>query len=91
MMANGNGAPQVCVNNLLRLSSGEVPFERLKGLDSRTKDRPVFMADAQLRQDADWLVSIYEPRAQIKSITVTQTDAAIGGFAVSVEIEDKGE
>ena len=90
MMAKGNGAPQVCVNNLLRLFRGEVPYERVKGLDPRTVDRPALVADAQLRQDADWLVETYEPRAEIKNITVTQADTINGGFTVTADIEEKG-
>ena len=89
-MAKGNGAPQVCVNNLLRLFRGEVPYERVKGLDPRTVDRPALVADAQLRQDADWLVETYEPRAEIKNITVTQADTINGGFTVTADIEEKG-
>lgn len=91
MMASGNGAPEVCVDNLLKLYRGEVPYERVKGLDPRIIDRPITTANVQLRQDADWLVGIYEPRAQIKSITVTQTDGVNGGFSVTAEIESEGE
>lgn len=91
MRASGNGAPEVCVNNLLRLFRGEVPYERVKGLDPRIIDRPVTAADMQLRQDADWVVDTYEPRAEIKTITVTQQDAPAGGFSVSADIEYKGE
>ncbi len=91
MRASGNGAPQVCVNNLLQLFRGEVPYERVKGLDPRIVDRPILAADAQLRQDADWLVETYEPRAQIESINVSQSEAAQGGFIVTADIQNKGE
>lgn len=91
MRAKGNGTPQVCANNLLQLFRGEVPYERIKGLDPRMYDRPLLAADAQLRQDADWLIDTYEPRAQIKTITVSQSGAATGGFSVTAEIEEKGE
>ena len=91
MRATGNGAPQVCVNNLLQLFRGEVPYERVKGLDPRMIDRPISAADAQLRQDADWLVDTYEPRAAIKTLTVAQEDTANGGFTVTADIERKGE
>ena len=90
MMAKGNGAPQVCVNNLLRLFRGEVPYERVKGLDPRIVDRPVAVADAQLRQDADWLVDIYEPRAEIRSLTITHLDSTDGGFTITADIEGRG-
>ncbi len=91
MMAKGNGAPRVCVNNLLRIFRGEVPYERVKGLDPRIVDRPISAADAQLRQDADWLVETYEPRAEIRSITVSQADTVNGAFIVTADIQNKGE
>lgn len=91
MRATGNGAPQVCVNNLLQLFRGEVPYERVKGLDPRMIDRPISSSDTQLRQDADWLVDTYEPRAEIKTLTVAQADTANGGFTVTADIENKGE
>ncbi len=91
MLAKGNGAPQVCVNNLLRTFRGEVPYERVKGLDPRIIDRPIAAADAQLRQDADWLVDTYEPRAAILNLSVEQADTPVGGFTVTAEIEEKGE
>ena len=91
MRATGNAAPQVCVNNLLRTFRGEVPYERVKGLDPRMIDRPILASDAQLRQDADWLVDTYEPRAKVKNITAEQSAALNGGFVITAEIEEKGE
>ena len=90
MRAKGNGAPQVCVNNLLGLFRGEVPYERVKGLDPRMYDKPFITADTQLRQDADWLIDTYEPRASIKAIHVTQSDTANGGFIITAELEERG-
>lgn len=90
MKATGNGAPNVCANNLLRLVRGEVPYERVKGLDPQIIGRPVMIGNAQLRQDADWLVETYEPRAVIKSISVDQEEIASGGFTVTAEIEERG-
>ena len=91
MRAKGNGAPNVCVNNLLRLFRGEVPYERVKGLDPRIVDKPFLTADARLRQDADWLIDTYEPRAEIKSIAVTPSDVHTGGFSITADIGEKEE
>ena len=91
MMATGNGNAAVCANNLLRLFRGEVPYERVKGLDPRIVDIPVLTADLQLRQDADWLINTYEPRVELKSIAVTQRDTVEGGFSVKADIEERGE
>ena len=91
MRATGNGAVEVCANNLLQITRGEVPFERIKGLDPRMIDKPILTANARLRQDADWLVNTYEPRAEIKSITVSQSDTIGGAFTVTADIEMKEE
>lgn len=89
-MAKGNGAPQVCANNLLRLFRGEVPYERVKGLDPRILGRPVVTASAELRQDADWLIDTYEPRAEIKALHIKAFDGVSGGFIVTAELEERG-
>ena len=91
MKAKGNGAPQTCANNLFRLFRGEVPYERVKGLDPRLIDRPIVTGDMQLRQDADWLIDTYEPRTALKSISVVRSDAAAGGFIITAELEERGE
>ena len=91
MRAKGNGASQVCANNLLRLVRGEVPYERVKGLDPRLYGKPFITADMQLRQDADWLIDIYEPRTSLKAISITRTDDVNGGFVITAELEERGE
>ena len=90
MKAKGNGTPQICANNLLRLFRGEVPYERVKGLDPRIVDRPLSVADPLLRQDADWLIDIYEPRAEISALHVDVDSNAIGSFTVTADIKERG-
>ena len=60
MRANGNGAPNVCASNLLRLIRGEVPYERIKGLDPRMIDKPITTAEPEIQQDAEWLLETTE-------------------------------
>lgn len=73
MRAKGNGNVAVCVENLLRTFRGEVPFERVKGLNPRALDTPMATADPEIRQDAEWLIETYEPR-----VTVNDIVAALG-------------
>ena len=70
MKANGNGNPQTCAENLLKCTRGEVPYERLKGLDPSIIDQPAKDAAANLRRDIDWLVGTYEPRISADSIVI---------------------
>lgn len=89
MKAKGNGTPEVCANNLLRMVRGEVPFERVKGLDPRIVDKPLSSVNAELDADAAWLIETYEPRVQFDGLTISQTDMATGGFAVTANVTEK--
>lgn len=88
MMAKGNGAPTVCANNLLLMFRGEVPYERVKGLNPRIMDRPQQDAEAEIKQDAEWVISTYEPRAEVVGISVTPADTPTG-FLVTADIKEK--
>lgn len=89
MRASGNGNPAVCVNNLLSMSRGEVPFERVKGLDPRLIGKPISVVEQEIQQDARWLLETYEPRAKVNSISLSQTNAVDGGFLVTADISEK--
>ena len=86
MLAKGNGDKRVCVNNLLAIVRGEVPYDRIRGLDGMTIDRPLQMAAEEIEQDATWLLKTYEPRASVLGITVTQDEINDGAFRISAEI-----
>ena len=89
MRSKGNGTPAVCVDNLLKISRGEVPFERVKGLDPRMIDRPLVEVEASLQQDAEWLLSTYEPRVTVTGVRVSQFDGVTGRFSVTAEVKEK--
>lgn len=86
MRAQGNGLKQVCVQNLLAIVRGEVPFDRIRGLDSQVIDSPGADAADELRQDAAWLLRVYEPRATVESIDICSGDPENGTFAVTASI-----
>lgn len=86
MLASGNGKKQNCVRNLLAIIRGEVPYDRLRGLNARNIDRPAADAADEIQQDAAWLIKTYEPRATVESIQIVRDDAAGGSFTVSADI-----
>ena len=86
MKAKGNGRPAVCADNLLKITRGEVPYERIKGLDPRLIDRPFGVVEAEIQQDAEWLLETYEPRVEVNGIDIDATDAVSGGFTVIANI-----
>ena len=91
MRASGNGTPGVCANNLLRITRGEVPYERVKGLGPQLIDRPYSITNAELQQDAEWLLETYEPRVDVTSIKIDPSNALTGGFTVTADINEKEE
>lgn len=87
MLSQGNGDPAQCVGNLLRLVRGEVPFERLKGLDPRLIDQPASSAAYELLADAEWLIENYEPRVSLASIDLEAELAKTGHFNIRAVTE----
>ena len=88
MRASGNGAPDVCANNLLRTFRGEVPFERVKGIDPRLIDKPFSEVESELNDDAEWLVNTYEPRVTLDGVSISGTSVADGGFSITANITE---
>lgn len=91
MRAYGNSRPDVCADNLLKITRGEVPFERTKGLDPRLIDRPLSAVEAEIQQDAEWVLETYEPRVEVNAIIVTPSAETVGGFYVTADINEKEE
>ena len=89
MRASGNGDVNVCAHNLLQTFRGEVPYERVKGLDPRHIDRPLEEVELDIQQDAEWLLETYEPRAVVEGVSVEQSDEEIGGFSVLAKIKER--
>ena len=89
MKAYGNGTPETCASNLLRLARGEVPYDRVRGRDGTVIDRPNAADDAVA--DAKWVVETFEPRIKIKTIKIGQESGNPGNFSTFVEFEKKGE
>ena len=91
MKSIGNGTPKQCAENLLKCIRGEVPYERIKGLDSRLVDKPISEAEISARQDAEWLIETYEPRVKVNAINVNPVDLANGGFSITADVTEKEE
>ena len=87
MQRKNNSDPAVCVSNLLRISRGEVPYERIKGISSAYIGTPAAHAVDEVVEDAGWMLGIYEPRAEIESIEADPTDEPSGHFAIKATIK----
>lgn len=89
MLSKGNSDAAVCANNLLKISRGEVPYERLKGVSFSQLDGPITTAGQNLVDDAEWMLSIYEPRAK-SEVKLIPDDAQNGQFTIQATISTKG-
>lgn len=89
MKRKGNGSPQQCIQNLLKIARGEVPFDRLKGVDPRLIGQPCKTASPQLVSDVRWLLKTYEPRANTSKIDIIGLAAQVGDFELHVDTHIK--
>lgn len=87
MKAHGNGRPETCASNLLRIVRGEIPFDRVRGRDSALVDQPNVTDEAIA--DAEWVLETYEPRVEIESINGQPEALLSGEFATLVNIKRK--
>ncbi len=87
MKAHGNGRPETCASNLLRIVRGEVPFDRVRGRDGALVDQP--NATDEATADAEWVLQTYEPRVDIESIETSPEAAFSGEFSALVNIQRK--
>ena len=87
MKAHGNGNPETCASNLLRIVRGEVPYDRVRGRDGALVDQP--NATDEAVADAEWVLETYEPRVNAESITGSVEAVKNGEFALLVDIDRK--
>ncbi len=59
MKAHGNSDRLVCAQNLLSITRGEVPLDRLRGRNPKLLERP---RSFEIEADAKRLVAWWEPR-----------------------------
>ena len=88
MKSKGNGNPITCAYNLLKISRGEIPFDRVKGLDKSVIDNPIVNADSILIEDARWIVETYEPRVEIVDISILRDNK--NDLKLDVKLKYKG-
>ena len=70
MLAKGNGNVENCINNLVHIFSGEVPFERAMGLNRAYIGKASGKKKKKMTVDTKRMLKAYEPRADIDNIKV---------------------
>lgn len=87
MLAKGNSAPEVCVQNLLKTVRGEVPYERIKGIDRTIYDTPSEYGANDLTADAEFVIKTYEPRVSVDNVEIVASDSPNGGFNLTAKLK----
>ena len=87
MKAHGNGKPETCASNLLRIVRGEVAYDRVRGRDGTLVDQP--NATDEAVADAEWVLETYEPRVDAENIIGSGEAVKNGEFALLVDIDRK--
>lgn len=85
MLKSGNGRPEQCIANLVSMSRGECPYDRIKGLNPDFIGMAYTEAKAQIKSDVKWLIRTYEPRASIDSINIDDVIANSGRFNINID------
>ena len=88
MKASGNGTPQTCVQNFLKTTRGEVPYERIKGIDRSLIDQPSETAAPELAAEVEFVVETYEPRVKLTDVELVALAAEVGGFEINASIDN---
>lgn len=84
MLKSGNGRPEQCVANLISMSRGECPYDRIKGINPDFVGMVYAEAKAQIKSDIKWLIRTYEPRVAIDNIDVDDFAISSGRFVLNI-------
>ena len=75
MKPSGNGNVAQCVANLIATYQGEVPYQRLKGMDPKLIDENITTSEPKIKNHATWLIENYEERAEVNNINVNKNES----------------
>ncbi len=90
MKASGNGNPETCAKNLIQIVRGEVPYDRIKGIDGTLVDKP--NAKDEMVADMEWVLDVYEPRIKADgSVTVLEDGEGNFNTVLDISLADEEE
>lgn len=84
MLSQGNGNAEVTSQNLIKIIRGEVPYDRIRGIDVSYIDRPVEMVKDDVENDVIETLEDYEPRVDVQDVNLEQTSD--GSFKINLEV-----
>lgn len=88
MLKKGNGEPKKCVENLASIIRGEVPFDRVRGIDARIIDMPSEEAMQTFEEEIRWNIETYEPRVDANNTTINVSQDDEGELVLDIGIAE---
>lgn len=77
MLSYGNSNAEITARNLIKISRGEVPYDRIKGVDASVVDGPLDEVSINIENDVREIIEDYEPRVDVKDVVVKKEDDSI--------------
>lgn len=85
MLSKNNSSPEICARNLLKITRGEVPYVRSKGISLLT-DKAATIAAPSAALDAELMLGVYEPRVNVKNVDIVPEDTENCFFTLTANI-----
>lgn len=72
MKKSGNGNPETCARNLMKLEQGDIALDGLRGLPRNLVDRSVAKSIPELKNSIKFVLESYEPRVDVTNILLEE-------------------
>lgn len=72
--------------NLIRLRMGDVPYDRLRGLDPAILDKPMNEVSRVIRAEVENAL-LWEPDAQVVAVRAKPADIRADGVSLLIEVD----
>lgn len=87
MLSSGNSNAEITASNLIRITRGEVPYDRIKGIDGSLNDMPTEKIASDIENDVRETIEEYEPRVDVKDVIISRKN---GSIEIEIDIEKSG-
>lgn len=77
MLSQGNSNAEVTARNLMKTYRGEVPYDRIRGIDGSFTDKPISQVIDDIDNDVRETIEEYEPRADVVDVNISASNGKI--------------
>lgn len=77
MLSQGNSNAEITARNLMKTYRGEVPYDRIRGIDGSFTDKPISQVIDDIDNDVRETIEEYEPRADVVDVNISASNGKI--------------